>query len=217
MILICLGLLPFHFSSFAVEQSPFYHCPKIYVTIKLDSSKDPQKDLSRFKPLKFKAGILNLSGKQTSGLSRRLDSDHLTQSFPNFLQPRFSGYQSDIFLLLLLMFYLLKVDLLNRQWSLMPLMSLQMEVAGKEYKITRNRHLGNETLALTWKWRTWVQLCIPSEGRLTMEPSFLSLFATKRRVISFWLTGPEDQKTTGNLNVPLGHNNSPYHGNTSGN
>lgn len=50
-----------------------------------------------------------------------------------------------------------------------------------------------------------------------MEPSFLSLFAIRRRVISFWLTGPEDQKTTGNLNVSLGHNHSPYHGNTSGN
>lgn len=62
-----------------------------------------------------------------------------------------------------------------------------------------------------------VQLCISSEGRLTMEPSFPSLFATKRRVISFWLTGPEDQKTTGNLNVSLGHNHSPHHGNTSGN
>lgn len=118
------------------------------------------------------------------------------------------------------MFYLLKVDLLNRQRSLMPavsLMSLQMEIAGKEYKITRNRHLGKETPVLIWKRRTRVQLCISSEGRLTMEPSFPSLFATKRRVISFWLTGPEDQKTTGNLNVSLGHNHSPYHGNTSGN
>lgn len=50
-----------------------------------------------------------------------------------------------------------------------------------------------------------------------MEPSFLSLLATKRRLISFWLTGPEDQKTTGNPNESLGHNHSPYHGNTSGN
>lgn len=63
MISICLSLLPFYFSSFAVEQSLFYHFPKIYVTIKLDSSKDSQKDLIRSKPLKFKARILNLSGK----------------------------------------------------------------------------------------------------------------------------------------------------------
>lgn len=46
-----------------MEQSPFYHYPKIYVVIKLDSSKDSQKDLSRFKPLKFKTVILNLSAK----------------------------------------------------------------------------------------------------------------------------------------------------------
>ena len=46
-----------------MEQGPFYHGPKIYVTIKLDSSKDSQKDASRFKPLKFKPVILNLSAK----------------------------------------------------------------------------------------------------------------------------------------------------------
>lgn len=69
---------------------------------------------------------------------------------------------------------------------------------------------------LIWKWRIWVQLCISSEGSLTVKPSFLLLFATTKRAISFWLTGPEDQKTTGNPNAALGQSHTPYHGKTSG-
>lgn len=129
--------------------------------------------------------------------------------------PRPAGLCSQIFC------WCLTLDLLNTQRSPMlavPLVSLQMEVARrKERDITTNKHLGNVTPVLIWKWRTCVQLCLTSERSLTMEPSFLSLFATTcKRAISFWLTGPENQKTTGNSIVAPGQNHSPYHGKTSG-
>ena len=133
--------------------------------------------------------------------------------------PRPASLCSQIFCCCL-MLDLLKVDLLNTQRSPMlavPLVSLQTEVARrKERDITRNRYLGNETSVLIWKWRTWVQLCISSEGSLTMEPSFLPLFSTTERAISFCLAGPDDQKTIGNPNAALGQSHSPYHGKTSG-
>lgn len=49
-----------------------------------------------------------------------------------------------------------------------------------------------------------------------MEPSFIPFFITTKRAISFWLTGPEDQKTTGNQNAALSQSHSSYHGKTSG-
>ena len=212
-----------------MEQRPFYHCPKMYVTIKLDSSKHSQEDLSIFKPLRLKTMILN--SQQSIWLTREIPKlfDHLMWRFPNFLQLRFSGcpaLASDStslcsqILRCCLMVNLMKVDLLNIQCSPMlavPLVSLQMEVARRnEHDIIRKRYLGNKTPLLIWTWRTCVQLCISSEGSLTTETSFLPLSATSKRAISPWLTVPEYQKTTGNPNAALGPSHSPDHGKTSG-